>query len=179
LAYSHGYTPRPQLNLAAPLPLGFLSNGEIGDFWLEESYPLDTIERKLQKATPPGIRIHHLEEVPDIHGDKLPNLVNTATYAVSLFENVKSLKDRVQKIIQEENIIRERKGKTYDLRPLIQELKALPPGEDSRQRLEMNLTLLPGATGRPDEVIKEMGIDPYQAQICRKEIHLVASYKRS
>ncbi|MFO8037487.1 MAG: TIGR03936 family radical SAM-associated protein [Anaerolineales bacterium] len=172
LAYSQGYTPHPQLNLAAPLPLGFLSTGEIGDFWLEESYPLDTITEKLQKATPPGIKIKRIDKVPDIHGDKLPNLVTSATYVVTLLENFKALNARVQNILKEESIIRERKGKSYDLRPLVHELKIIPPDEDHRQRVKMTLSLLPGATGRPDELIKEMGIDPHKTQICRREIHL-------
>lgn len=175
LAYSQGYTPHPQLNLAAPLPLGFLSTGEIGDFWLEESYPLDTITERLQKAVPPGIQIKRIEEISDIHGDKLPNLVTSATYGVTLLENFQSITDRVQKIRDQEHIIRERKGKSYDLRPLIHELKILPLDEDHRQRVKMTLSLLPGATGRPDEVIKEMGIEPHLTLICRKEIHLEES----
>ena len=36
LAYSEGFNPRPIINLAAPLPLGFISTAEIGDFWLSE-----------------------------------------------------------------------------------------------------------------------------------------------
>ena len=36
LAYSEGFSPRPVLNIAAPLPLGFMSTSEIGDFWLHE-----------------------------------------------------------------------------------------------------------------------------------------------
>ncbi|MFN2111870.1 MAG: TIGR03936 family radical SAM-associated protein, partial [Anaerolineales bacterium] len=36
LAYSEGYSPRPLVVLADPLPLGYISKGEIGDFWLSE-----------------------------------------------------------------------------------------------------------------------------------------------
>ncbi len=177
LAYSQGYTPRPQLNLATPLPLGFLSTAEVGDFWLEESYPLEVIKNRLQSATPPGIKVDRIEEIPDIHGDKLPTLVTAASYVVTLFTDPKPLKDKIKQLLEKGEILQERKGKTYDLRPLVYELKSLPPDENGRQRMEMTLSHLPGAVGRPDEVLRELGIDPNQAQIYRTKIHL-KGYKR-
>ena len=36
LAYSQGFNPRPKINLAAALPLGFTSDCEIVEFWLDE-----------------------------------------------------------------------------------------------------------------------------------------------
>ncbi|MBS3750709.1 MAG: TIGR03936 family radical SAM-associated protein [Anaerolineales bacterium] len=172
LSYSQGYTPRPQLNLAAPLPLGFLSTGEIGDFWLEDHYPLNTIQKSLQDALPPGLRINHLKEISDIHGGKLPNLVRSALYHVSFFSEVSDLDQHLQDILHQEQIKRERKGKSYDLRPLIYSLEVIPPDGEAKQLVEMHLSHLPGATGRPDEVIRELGLDPNHTQICRKKIML-------
>ena len=34
LAYSEGFTPHAKMNLAAALPLGFTSIGELADIWL-------------------------------------------------------------------------------------------------------------------------------------------------
>lgn len=172
LAYSKGYTPRPQLNLATPLPLGFLSSAEIGDFWLEESYPLELIKKRLQSATPPGIKVDGIEEIPDIHGDKLPTLVAAASYEVTLFTDCEPLTDKIGQFLEKREITQERKGETYDLRPLVYELEPLPPDKNGRQRLEMTLSHLPGAVGRPDEVLRGLGIDPNQAQICRTKVHL-------
>jgi radical SAM-linked protein len=36
LAYTQGFNPHPRLNLAAALPLGFTSQGEMIDAWLEQ-----------------------------------------------------------------------------------------------------------------------------------------------
>ena len=36
LAYSQGFNPHPRLNLASALPLGFTSEGEVIDVWLEQ-----------------------------------------------------------------------------------------------------------------------------------------------
>ncbi len=44
LAYSQGYNPQPKLNLASALPLGFTSQAELIDIWLEQVLPLAAIE---------------------------------------------------------------------------------------------------------------------------------------
>jgi len=66
----------------------------------------------------------------------------------------------VDSVLASESIIRERRGKTYDLRPLIQELSLtpspLPEGEGVR--VFMRLSAKEGATGRPEEVLDVLGI---------------------
>ena len=57
-----------------------------------------------------------------------------------------------------ERILRERRGKTYDLRPLVEALEPRPGRETEPARLWMRLKALPGATGRPDEVLDALGI---------------------
>jgi len=58
--------------------------------------------------------------------------------------------------LESESIIRERRGKTYDLRPLIESLTPapLPQGEG----IFMRLSAREGATGRPEEVLDVLGI---------------------
>lgn len=43
LAYSQGFHPQPRLNLASALPLGFTSQFEMVDVWLENEMPLEQI----------------------------------------------------------------------------------------------------------------------------------------
>ena len=171
LAYSAGYTPRPQLNLAAPLPLGFLSTAELGDFWLEQERSLEAIRPPLKQAVPPGIEIHEVQEIPELHADKLPTLVKAASYAVTLPSPEPELGDRIASLMKETSLQRVRKGETYDLRPLIYELNLLP-ADEQRQRISMVLSHKPGKTGRPDEVLRQLGIDPNLTDICRIKIHL-------
>lgn len=172
LTYSSGYTPRPQFNLAAPLPLGFLSTHELGDFWLEKRYSIPFLMDRLTGSTPPGMEINNVEEIPEIHGEKLPNLVNAADYQAIFLTPLPSLPDRVKDFLREDEIIRTRKGDRYDLRPLIQHLHLLPPIDEIQQRLEMKLTMLPGATGRPDEVVSEICGRPHSARYIRTKIYL-------
>ena len=63
LAYSHGFHPQPRINFASALPLGFTSQAEIVDIWLETSIPLADIETALKITLPPGIHIHQIEEI--------------------------------------------------------------------------------------------------------------------
>ena len=67
LSYSEGFNPRPVINLAAPLPLGFTSKGEIGDFWLSEAVSNDVISSSLNRSLPPGLAILTIEEIHHLH----------------------------------------------------------------------------------------------------------------
>lgn len=171
LAYSSGHTPRPQMNLATPLPLGFLSSAELGDFWLEERIELAGIKGRLSKAAPPGIEIHAVQEIPRLHGEKLPSLVQAAAYAVTLPSQPPSIHRKIQSFLERESVIRTRKGKEYDLRPLVHELRyqAL---DDQQGEIQMTLSHLPGKTGRPDEVLSALGIEPNAGQIWRRQLYL-------
>jgi hypothetical protein len=68
--------------------------------------------------------------------------------------------------MESESILRERRGKTYDLRPLLEELSILESdselSEQERapaiQRIHMRLAAREGATGRPEEVLDMLGI---------------------
>src|SRR5215216_2447162 len=148
LAYSQGFHPQPKMNIAAALPLGFSSRCEVLDMRLEHEIPLEGLREKLQETLPTGIQLSRVEAVDD----KLPALqtqVASAEYEVSLTETVdgSELKRKIDSVMESESIIRERRGKTYDLRPLIEELRL-----ESENRIFMRLAAREGATGRPEEV---------------------------
>lgn len=175
LAYSQGYTPHPQLNMASPLPLGFTSTAEIGDFWLSENTPLAEIREKLSDAVPPGLELHAFEEIPDLHGDKLPVLTTASTYVLTVYQGGDDLQGRVEALNARDQIIRERRGKEYDLTELLHSLEVLPPDQEGHPRLKMTLSTLPGATGRPDEVADQLGLPEHRVHITRTKIHLQES----
>ncbi len=166
LAYSECFSPRPVLNLAAPLPLGYTSTGEIGDFWLSETISSDRLNKELSRAVPPGILIGEILEIEDIHGPKLPSLVQAASYQVELPGTHPELLRKINGLLKSKTLPRIRKEKEYDLRPLI---KDLSPSKNDQQ-VYMTLSLLPGAAGRPDEVLAALDISPTKARICRTEI---------
>ncbi|HEX9030091.1 MAG TPA: TIGR03936 family radical SAM-associated protein, partial [Anaerolineales bacterium] len=152
LAYSQGYHPQPRINLAAALPLGFTSQAEIADIWLEESLPLEQISKVLNQALPPGLQLIGIQDVPTT----LPSLqtqVAAAEYSVKLLDPIDQLDDRLQEILNAVSLPRERRSKSYDLRPLILGLERQPNDPQGRPCLCMRLAAEEGATGRPEEVL--------------------------
>lgn len=168
LAYSSGYNPRPRLNLALALPLGCTSEGDLLDVLLEERWVPEALCAALQRAAPPGLIVEAV--VPVEPG--APNLqreVSACEYRVSLPAGIDeaALQAAVQRLLGAESLPRERRGKRYDLRPLVESLvlEGGGPGgglEPSGARLEliMQLATREGATGRPEEVLLELGLDP-------------------
>ena len=161
LAYSQGYHPQPRLHLAAALPLGFASRAEVMDIWLNDD--VDDVLSPLQANVPPGLTILQAAQV-DEREPSLQTQVIAAEYQVEITEAgfATGLNEKIAAVMASESIPRERRGKNYDLRPLIEELTPLSlPGRGAGgegQGLFMRLTAREGATGRPEEVLDELGI---------------------
>jgi len=154
LAYSQGFHPQPKMNIAAALPLGFSSRCEVIDMRLEGEILLDGLREKLQQTLPTGIQVSNVEAVED-RSPALQTLVASVEYEVTLTEAVdrSELKRRIDSVLESESIMRERRGKTYDLRPLIEILHLETDG-----KISMRLAAREGATGRPEEVLDILGI---------------------
>lgn len=189
LAYSQGFHPQPKMNIAAALPLGFSSNCEIMDMRLKEEISLVGLCEKLQETLPSGIQVTKVESVDD-GAPALQTQVASVEYEVTLTEAVdgSELERRIGSVIQSDSLPRERRGKTYDLRPLIEELKILEsdglPSEQEHtptgtqppalQRIFMRLSAREGATGRPEEVLDVLGIEFEGTRIERTRIIFIS-----
>lgn len=166
LAYSQGFHPQPKLAIAAALPLGFSSRCEVLDMRLEHAIPLEGLREKLQETLPTGIQVANIESVDE----KLPalqTLVASAEYLVTLSEAIDGveLKRRIEAALASESILRERRGKAYDLRPLIEKLSL-----ETNGRIFMKLAAREGATGRPEEVLDILGIAFESTRIERTQL---------
>jgi radical SAM-linked protein len=163
LAYSQGFHPQPKMNLAAALPLGFSSRCEVLDMRLEHDIPIDDLPTRLNQTLPSGIQVVNVEQV-DERAPALQTQVLSSEYEVELTEAVDEteLQQKIDSVIKSKAISRERRGKMYDLRPLIEELSLtpspLPEGEGQGVRVFMRLAAREGATGRPEEVLDVLGI---------------------
>ncbi len=170
LAYSQGFHPKPRIQQAAPLPLGFLSSYEILDFWLEGTGVIPEITERIRQHTHPGLDIQYVEEV-DLVAPVLQSRLESASYLVTPLVEFDRLliKARIDNLLKEKLITRTRRGKDYDLRPLIQSLR-LPESQDDQDNLEMVLAAREGATGRPEEVLSAMDLDPFSFRYCRVKL---------
>jgi radical SAM-linked protein len=166
LAYSQGYRPHPHLVLASALPLGCTSEHELLDIWLGERLPPDEIEAILNRAVPPGIQLVHVVEVDDKE-PSLPVQVIAAEFQIRFGCHVPGLEQRIQELLNSREISRSWRDKPYDLRPLILDLRCLPPTEAGQQQILVRLSARENATGRPEEIIRALGSQPEESFIHR------------
>lgn len=175
LAYSQGFHPQPKIQLACPLPLGMVSQAEFIDFWLAETFSLQTLQSKIHEVIHPGIEICDLQEIA-LADPSLQGKIESVTYRINLphVDSLEEIEKKISYLLERDSIMRERRGKKYDLRPLLEhcEMIQLTSGEPS-QRFAYIITKLsarPGATGRPEELLAELGIDPFSVLINRLEV---------
>lgn len=174
IAYSQGFHPQPKISLAAALPLGFSSRAEVLDVRLIGEIPVDEISLRLKDNLPPDIQVTHVESV-DQRAPALQTQVLSATYEVHLTEPVEGsdLTRKIEGLMTSETLPRERRGKFYDLRPLI-EMLSLVTEADGKIWLRMTLAARDGATGRPEEVLNALGIEPEYTRVERTQLIFLA-----
>ncbi len=180
LVYSQGFHPQPKIQLASALALGFSSHAEVVDIWIEKDAKWDA--EKLQKAVPEGITILDMQEV-ELHGPALQTQVESAEYRVTLLDEIPAslLDEKLAHVMDATSILRPKRVKrkkrkrfttvppTYDLRPLIWDLH-----KEEENILFMRLSAQEGATGRPDEVLAEMGFPVEAARVERIALNFKA-----
>lgn len=195
LAYTQGFHPGPRIQIACALPLGFSGRQELVDLWLKDApapgepagatlqvtsdstvmvFQAEAPARRcidlLQAAAPPGIDILRVERIED-HAPALQARVSAADYLVTLLEpgSVVPLAEKVEHMLGTASLPRERRGKPYDLRPLVLCLEIVKTGSLA-PALHMLLSAREGATGRPEEVLAVLGVPLEQVRIERTRL---------
>jgi radical SAM-linked protein len=178
LAYSEGFKPHPKIQLAAALPLGFTSECELVDIWLETPQPLADARAALERATPPGIVILELTEAPEV-SPALQTQVIAAEYRALVSTDLSSeaMDEHIAALLAAPEIKRVRREKEYDLRPLIETL-ARTDSDSLSHTLLMRLAARDGATGRPEEVVEALGAEAAKATFHRQKLFLAETVAR-
>lgn len=169
--YSKGYSPRPRLSLAAALPLGFTSDCELADILLEAEWDPSKLQQALSEAAPPGLVVAAVDRIEE--GEpSLQSQVESAEYLARLGGQADAgeLKPKVSALLASSALPRVRRGKAYDLRPLIEHLHVAE--QDGEVLLQMWLAARQGATGRPDEILLALGLEPARSLITRTKLVL-------
>lgn len=166
LSYSKGFHPQPKLNMAAALPLGFSSRCELLDMRIEQELPLEGLRERIQAAVPDGLQILEVQSVEEAL-PPLQTLLESAEYEVQLKDPLpaESLAERVRGLLDSASLPHARRGKDFDMRPLIE---ALEPR--AGEALHMRLAARPSATGRPEEVLEVLGIPADSTRIERSRL---------
>lgn len=168
LAYSGGFNPRPKLQLARALPLGHAGENELLDVWFEEAVALDEAAKELRPVLPEGLAVVAVREVEPKAPAMQTQVVGTVyRVTVEWQEDVEAVRDRVALVMSAEELPHERRGKRYDLRPLIEAL-GVDGSRDDTVTLHMQLAARPRATGRPEAVMHVLGMKEAFTRYCRE-----------
>jgi hypothetical protein len=90
------------------------------DLWVEGETDLSRLSGGLQEAVPPGLRILNVAEVEEKSPPLQTQVLSAEFEAVLPVDNNGSeLDKKLSTVLQADSLPRERRGKAYDLRPLI------------------------------------------------------------
>lgn len=168
LAYSEGFNPQPKITFAAALPVGCTSEHEVMDIVLSPSRDVDEVHERLQRALPPGIRLLSIDEV-ELHAPALQTQLTATEFTIVVNDGpIGDLADRVQTFLGATEVMRDRRGKIYNLRPLVQAISIEP--ESDRITIRSRLQSTESGTGRPDELANALGLDPNVVKIHRTKL---------
>ncbi len=178
VSYSQGNRPQPRLTIGAGLARGVTSDGELLDAVLAQRVRPGDVAERVRPHLPPGLDVCDVWEV-GMGLPSLPSAVRWADYEL----DVPTSHDGPDAAAAAASLMAARsfpwedtrgeKVRRYDLRPLIQEVRVLQcgPGEErdrdrradvrpgrSVTRLCMRLRCDSRGVGRPDQVVKALGL---------------------
>ncbi len=176
LAYSQGYSPGPRISLAAPLPVGVTSTGELLDVYLSGRVtPYDFI-KTVSEQLPAGIAMREVREV----GLGLPSLQSQVRWSeyqvdVSTDRSREEVQAALAELLAAESLPwqhqREKEVRRYDLRSLVQDLW-LGGLADGFCTLGMRLRTDSQGSGRAEQVAAALGFSEPPLRIERRKLIL-------
>ncbi len=117
-AYSEGFNPRQKLSFGPPLSLGFTSECELLDIYLERWTNPQVVKEALEKVLPAGIEISQTDNI-FLAKASLTAEIKTAAYTTKAFGD---LNDKIKEILSSAAIMVQRKEKEFNIRPMIKEI---------------------------------------------------------
>ena len=176
LAYSEGFSPHPQISLAAPLPVGVTSEAELMDIscsrWVSPHWLVSAVSRQL----PPGIEVVQAYQV----APNMPSLqaqVRYAEYKVEVLteKGPEDIKSALASLLSLEHLPwqhqRDTGTRSYDLRTLIDDLWLIDCA-DSYGTIGMRLRCDNSGSGRPEQVASALGFTSHPRLIHRTRLIL-------
>jgi radical SAM-linked protein len=176
LAFSQGFSPRPLLSLAAPLPVGQYSRAEYLELELREELPAATVAAAIRARQLPETEVLGIARVPEGTG-ALMGLIRYADYLVSELTTKQQaqLEAALPRFLAESQVVvemqRKRGLRQVDIRPLVRQAQ-LDDGQ-------LQLTLAIGSQGnlRPELLLEHLGVKAAAGaapHITRQELYLLS-----
>jgi len=176
LAYSEGFTPHPQIALAAPLSVGITSQAELIDVVLSRWLPPQTFMAQTKEQLPHGIELLEVWPV----GSKTSSLQSQVRFVeyrveVETEREFQKVEQALQSLLSAKELpwhhLRDTGARYYDLRALIDDIWLIDY-HDSLCVLGMRLRCDEKGTGRPEQIAKALGFSQRPKSIHRTNLIL-------
>jgi radical SAM-linked protein len=171
LTYSEGFSPRPRISIASPLPLGIIGEAELMDVYCNGSVTPHNFIRALNSQLPEGMGINQALLVM-VEQPALQALLSQAEYLVdvSTDKTEDEIEQTIAKLLASAEIPwqhrRDTGIKEYDLRSLVDDVK-LQKLEEHIATLVMRLRCDNNGVGRPEQVALALGFKDTPHEIRR------------
>lgn len=162
LAYSEGFNPHPRLSLAAPLALGVTGEAELMDVYTVKPMSNQSFSSMVAPQLPVGLEIVQVFPIP-LETATLQAQIRFAEYEVRVMTaDSIDIKQGIENLLAKETLPWEHQRdtgvKSYDLRKLIDSLWIVDVN-DGIAVLGMKLHCDSAGAGRPEQVVKALGLD--------------------
>ena len=159
VAYSEGFSPHPQIAIAAPLAVGTTSDAELMDVFMSEAVTPRRVIADLSAQLTAGVGVRSVEEV----GLTLPAMqaeVRFAEYEVDVTASA-DVGTAVAAFLAADTISweqkREDETRTYDIRAQVETIEVLGESEGFA-RLRMYVKNDNTGSGRPEQIVTALGL---------------------
>jgi len=179
LAYTEGFSPHPRISLAAPLPVGVTSQGELMDIfctkWASPHFFTNAVSRQL----PPGIEILQVYPV----APTMPSLQSQVDYAeykveIETEKDQKAIESALASLLSVKHLPwhhqRDTGTRNYDLRALIDDLWLID-WHSGYCTIGMRLRCDSSGSGRPEQVAAALGFAQHPHSVHRTKLVLKTS----
>jgi len=176
LAYSQGFSPHPQVSLAAPLAVGITSEAELMDVFCTKWVSPHFFTAAVSQQLPPGIEILQVYQI-SLNQPSLQSQVRYTEYEVEV-ETEKGQKESVSALTSLLSLKhlswqhqRDTGPRFYDLRALIDDLW-LADWYNGYCTIGMRLRCDSSGSGRPEQVATALGFSHHPRSIHRTKLIL-------
>jgi radical SAM-linked protein len=176
MAYSQGFNPHSHISLAAPLPIGVTSGGELMDIFLERRVLPQVFIKAVSAKLPQGVEVMEVREV----WHRLPSLQSQVRYAeyrveVESDRGLKEVQLAIRSLLERKQLPwqhkRDKEIRRYDLRALVRDIW-LEDWRGAECTLGMRLCHDSRGAGRPEQVPKALGFTQRPRAIHRTKLIL-------
>lgn len=176
LDYTKGFTPRPKLAVASPLPVGFTGSGELMDIWVRKWMPPAAAYMMITEQLPEGFLLDRVDEVP-VTLPSLQSRVCAAQYRCAAFHacGLEEARRAARDLLDRDSYVYEyqrgEETRSVDVRTFVLALE-IQKGESEVCVIDLHVKHGAEGTIRPDHVLSALGFCQPPESVHRSELSI-------